>query len=391
MKLKYSNPSFVILSKVEESNSNFNGISMTMNKYSYSMKVFKCLQICFIYIGSIIGAGFATGREIMLYFGDNGILSGIVAGVAMGILCGLFLFSAKSFARLKISRNGFLRVLCVVVKVALWVCTLASFVCMVSGCEEIIAKTYGIANVGLWTGILVAFLGICEMSVTRKLNSVIVPMIVVLLIVLFCQDERVVDMQFDAKSVLGYCGMNIMMGGYIIAEQEESFSVKQTIFISAVSGIIFAVCIAMVYTVSIRYADASMPIWEFAKARGMSYLSGLIIYLAIFSTLIGCSKLICQENSSIKIPRIFSVAFLIIFALISLRFDFSTIVGYCYPIIGYVGIIYTCFMLVLPIATRIVLYKSRSRCDCAQNASFREQFKHSKTVSKRDKAKFKNI
>lgn len=185
--------------------------------------------------------------------------------------------------------------------------------------------------------------------------------------------------------------MNIMMGGYIIAEQEESFSVKQTIFISAVSGIIFAVCIAMVYTVSIRYADASMPIWEFAKARGMSYLSGLIIYLAIFSTLIGCSKLICQENSSIKIPRIFSVAFLIIFALISLRFDFSTIVGYCYPIIGYVGIIYTCFMLVLPIATRIVLYKLRSRCDCAQNASFIEQFKHSKTVSKRDKAKFKNI
>jgi len=94
---------------------------MTMNKYSYSMKVFKCLQICFIYIGSIIGAGFATGREIMLYFGDNGILSGIAAGVAMGILCGLFLFSAKSFARLKISRNGFLRVLCIVVKVALCV------------------------------------------------------------------------------------------------------------------------------------------------------------------------------------------------------------------------------------------------------------------------------
>ncbi|MDE5755906.1 MAG: hypothetical protein K2I23_02325 [Clostridia bacterium] len=323
------------------------------------MKVWKCLQICFIYIGSIIGAGFATGREIMLYFGDKGMLSGIVAGVGMGILCGLFLWSAKSFARLKSSRNSFLRALSVAIKIALWVCTLASFVCMVSGCEEIIAKTYGIANVGLWTGIFVCFLGICEMSVTRKLNAVIVPMIILLLIVLFCRSDKAIDMQFDGKSVIGYCGMNIMMGGYIIAEQEESFSAKQTIFISAVSGVIFAVCIAMVYAISIKYKGASMPIWEFAKSRGMSSLSGVIIYLAIFSTLIGCTKLVCQENSAVRIPRIFSVAFLIIFALLALKFDFSTIVGFCYPIIGYVGIIYTVFMLSLPIFEKIFSYRQR--------------------------------
>lgn len=313
------------------------------------MKVFRCLQICFIYIGSIIGAGFATGREIMLYFGGKGILSGAVAGLLMGILCGLFLRSAKSFAKLKNSKSAFLRGICVVVKVALWLCTLASFVCMVSGCEEIISKTYGIANAGLWTGVFVCFLGICEMSVARKLNAIIVPLIILLLIILFAQGEKAADIQFSAKSAIGYCGMNIMTGGYIIAEQEESFNAKQTIFISAVSGIIFALCIAMVYAISIKYKDASMPIWEFAKDRGMSSLSGLIIYLAIFSTLISCAKLVCQENSAIKIPRIFSVAFLIIFSLIALRFDFSTIVGISYPIIGYVGIVYTCFMLLLPI------------------------------------------
>ncbi|MDE6275347.1 MAG: hypothetical protein K2M75_02280 [Clostridia bacterium] len=321
------------------------------------MKVWKCLQICFIYIGSIIGAGFATGREIMLYFGGKGILSGIVAGIAMGALCGLFLWSAKSFARLKSSRNVFLRALSVIIKVALWICTLASFVCMVCGCEEIIAKTYGIANVGLWTGIFVSFLGICEMSVTRKLNAVIVPMIIILLVALFCKGEKVVDTQFDCKSVIGYCGMNIMMGGYIIAEQDEHFSLKQTVFISALSGVIFALCIAMVYAISIKYADASMPIWEFAKSRGMAALSGVIIYLAIFSTLIGCAKLICQENSAVKIPRIFSVAFLVIFAMISLKFDFSTIVNFCYPIIGYVGIAYTCFMMLLQIVF-LVRYRS---------------------------------
>ena len=48
------------------------------------MKIMRCLQVCFIYIGAIIGAGFATGREIMLYFGGSGMFSGIVAGILMG-------------------------------------------------------------------------------------------------------------------------------------------------------------------------------------------------------------------------------------------------------------------------------------------------------------------
>ena len=39
------------------------------------MKIMRCLQVCFIYIGAIIGAGFATGREIMLYFGGSGMFS----------------------------------------------------------------------------------------------------------------------------------------------------------------------------------------------------------------------------------------------------------------------------------------------------------------------------
>ena len=334
------------------------------------MKVLRCLQICFIYIGSIIGAGFATGREIMLYFGNNGILSGVIAGVMMGALCALFLCSAKSFRRLKSSDKRALRALCVVIKIALWICTLASFICMVSGCEEIISNTYGIDGVGLWTGIFVSLLGVCEMSVMRKFNTVIVPLIILLLIILTAQGNIAFYNNIDFKSILGYCGMNIMMGGYIIAEQEESFSTKQIIFIGAVCAIIFALSIAMVYCVSAGYADTSMPVWEFARARGMSSLSGVIIYLAIFSTLIGCSKVICQENSSVKIPRAFSVTLLALFALLALKFDFSTIVGYCYPIIGYVGIVYTCFMLALPIV--FAIYDMRRSRFSRQNKVFRQ-------------------
>ncbi|MDE7337154.1 MAG: hypothetical protein K2N32_03475 [Clostridia bacterium] len=325
------------------------------------MKVLKCLQISFIYIGAIIGAGFATGREVMLYFGDGGMLSGIVAGVLMGALCGLFLLSAKSYRRLKYSERKSVRAVFAIIKSILWLCTLVSFVCMASGCEEIIENTYGIKNVGLWTGIFVSVLGVCEMSVMRKLNAVIVPMIMILLFALSAKSDFSFDSGFRAERVLGYCGMNIMMGGYIIAEQEESFSLKQIIFISGVTATFFALSIALVYNVSCDFRNFSMPVFEFSKLHDMKAVSGLIIYLAIFSTLIGCSKLICQENSERKIPKAFSVGLLAVFALLALRFDFSTLVAYCYPIIGYVGIGYTVFTLALPFALRIFDGKARRK------------------------------
>ena len=317
------------------------------------MKVLKCLQISFIYIGSIIGAGFATGREVMLYFGDGGMLSGIIAGALMGALCGLFLLSAKSYRRLKNSERKSVGAIFAVIKSLLWVCTLVSFVCMVSGCEEIIENTYGIKNVGLWTGIFVSVLGVCEMSVMRKLNAIIVPMIMALLFTLSAKSNFFFDWGFRADRVLGYCGMNIMMGGYIIAEQEETFSLKQITFISVVTAVFFAVSIALVFNLSSDFRNFSMPIFEFSKLHDMKALSGLIIYLAIFSTLIGCSKLICQENSGIKIPGAFSVAVLAAFTLIALQFDFSTLVSYCYPIIGYIGVGYTIFTVMLPFILKV--------------------------------------
>lgn len=315
----------------------------------YCMKVLKCLQISFIYIGAIIGAGFATGREVMLYFGDAGILSGAVAGLLMGALCGLFLLSAKSYRRLKNSQRKSVRGLFAVIKSMLWVCTLVSFICMVSGCEEIIRSSYGIKNVGLWTGVFVSVLGVCEMSVMRKFNAVIVPMIMILLLILSARSNFFVDSGFAPNRVLGYCGMNIMMGGYIIVEQEESFSGKQILFITCVTAIFFAIAIALVYSVSYDFKNFSMPIFEFSKLHNMKSVSGLIIYLAIFSTLIGCAKLICQENAERKISGFFSAGLLVVFTLLALKFDFATLVGYCYPIIGYVGIGYTAFTILLPI------------------------------------------
>ena len=140
---------------------------------------------------------------------------------------------------------------------------------MVSGCEEIIENSYGIDNVGLWTGIFVSVLGVCEMSVMRKFNSIIVPMIMVLLVALASKGDIDFAGEIGVEKILGYCGMNIMMGGYIIAEQEEEFKAKQILFISVVTAVFFAASIMLVYSVSIDYRNFSMPVFEFSKSCDM--------------------------------------------------------------------------------------------------------------------------
>ena len=51
----------------------------------------KTLSICFAYVGTVIGAGFATGQEILLYFGESSIVSVLLAGCMLGFFCYVFL------------------------------------------------------------------------------------------------------------------------------------------------------------------------------------------------------------------------------------------------------------------------------------------------------------
>ncbi len=319
----------------------------------YDMRLSKCFSVSFTYIGAVIGAGFATGREVMLYFGKSGLVSALAGGVLMGLLAGVFLYSARSFKRLSKSTSKIAKAICVSIKICLYISTYATFLCMLSGCEEIISQSYDIANVGIWTGLFVSFLGILDMGVMRKFNLAIVPVIILLLLVLASKSNSPDAGSFLLFPVITYAAMNVMTGGYLLVEQEEEFNWKECLFVGVLTAAAFAAAVGFVYSVSHEYKNFSMPIYEFSKLYDLKGVSGAIIYLAIFTTLIGCAKLLCQSNESVKIPKAVSVTMLVVTTFIGVRLDFGKSVGFVYPIIGYVGVVYLCFMLILPTAYAI--------------------------------------
>lgn len=335
------------------------------------MRLSKCFSVSFTYIGAVIGAGFATGREVMLYFGDSGIVCAAAGGALMGLLAGIFLFSSRTFSILLNSTSKAAKGVCIAIKICLYIATYATFLCMISACEEIISQSFGIKNVGVWTGLFVSFVALLDMRVMQKFNLALVPVIIVLLLVLAKDCATPQAGKFSLFKVLSYASMNVMTGGYLLAEQREKFTVRECVFTSVFTAAVFASAVAIVFAVSAKFSNFSMPVYEFAKINNLKGVSGAVIYLAVFTTLIGCAKLVCQENDALKIPKAFSVVMLIITTFIGVRLNFARAVAVIYPAIGYAGIAYLIFMSVLPIAYKIVLRVKRVREIKAASASDR--------------------
>lgn len=335
------------------------------------MRLSKCFSVSFTYIGAVIGAGFATGREVMLYFGDSGIVCAAAGGALMGLLAGIFLFSSRTFSILLNSTSKAAKGVCIAIKICLYIATYATFLCMLSACEEIISQSFGIKNVGVWTGLFVSFVALLDMRVMQKFNLALVPVIIVLLLVLAKDCATPQAGKFSLFKVLSYACMNVMTGGYLLAEQREKFTVRECVFTSVFTAAVFASAVAIVFAVSAKFSNFSMPVYEFAKINNLKGVSGAVIYLAVFTTLIGCAKLVCQENDALKIPKACSVVMLIITTFIGVRLNFARAVAVVYPAIGYAGIAYLIFMSVLPIAYKIFLRVKRVREIKAASASDR--------------------
>jgi Uncharacterized membrane protein len=137
-----------------------------------------------VFVGTVIGAGFATGREIALYFKGANAQTAAAAGIMLGLLCGFFMLAGE-----RIGDGGFTAYLFGqrkrIFDIAVFVCAFITFAAMCAGAESIFRKIYGIGWLGLVTALISTLAAILGIKQIKSLNLVLVPIILAFVVLIF--------------------------------------------------------------------------------------------------------------------------------------------------------------------------------------------------------------
>ena len=108
----------------------------------------RIFKLVFLFVGVVIGAGFATGSEIVLYFKNSGYISVVISGIIMGLLSIAFCYFGKLQSKYKIMKN--------LTKIVVFLSSIITYCIMISGTSELIYNQFGIKYFGIITGFVVA-------------------------------------------------------------------------------------------------------------------------------------------------------------------------------------------------------------------------------------------
>ena len=320
-------------------------------------------MLVFSIIGTLIGAGFASGQEMYLFFyryGVNGILGLVLCSSLMaGVIYKTFIIihdkqihSYKDFLNTIFGSERLSFISNIIVNAFL----LVTFYIMISGFGAYFEQRFQISSVigASIFSFLCFFVLVKDIEGVKKVNSIIVPILIVVIFIIGILSIKRLDVtnlvneKNSFKWILQaivYCSYNmILVIPVLVSFGKYISSKKQIVIVSILSGaiiLILAISIFSVLTsVTEDYSTIEMPA-VYAIDKKLSWLSGIyssVILFSIFSTAISIGisflKNITKDRKSF--PQF--VAIMCISGALISNFGFSNLVKLLFPLFGYLGI-----------------------------------------------------
>ena len=290
------------------------------------------IKVTSLFIGAIVGAGFATGREVILYFGEGGYLTPVAAGLMMGVMSAVFLLAGKysPSGRLWSAFNK-------AVDFLVFVAMVITYAVMCSALEELSTACFAVPLIGLSGGVICGILSCFDIKFIKNISSVLVVLLIAAAAVLYFFCTKMHKGYIVYKSAFEYCGMNMLTGGCLIKDEGKNMKGREIALCSILNGSVSALLLGFVYTVAASNSSSSMPVFVFAAGKGLSLLGGILIVAAILSTLLGAGRVAFVYMSNYFVSPVLPVLFLCLLSVISFTMKFSLAVDAFYPVIGYFG------------------------------------------------------
>lgn len=310
---------------------------------------------------AIVGAGFASGKEIVSFFGNLGFWAiPFILLVAILFFCCFYLFSKigkmvrpNSISDLTKSIFGEAHIF---VDFCFILCSMITLSSMLAGCDSIGVLTFGdsynFCYISIFTAIVVAIIISTGLKYIYKINNFVLPVILGFIVVILAifwstNNVAVVDKSNFNFNILSsfiysilYVSMNIFTNIFIISKSSSYLSKKQigkACLITSCILLFFILIILITILCSgnlVFTSDMPMISIAFKVNNFFGYAYSLVMWLAIFTT-------ICVAGYSIQtwlqnfIKNKFLCACIVLsVGFIFSRFGFSNIVNIFYPLEG---------------------------------------------------------
>ena len=329
-------------------------------------------MIIFSIIGALIGAGFASGQEMYLFFYRFGVY-GILGLVLCSSLIGMTIY--KTFLIIhnknindyqdflneifyrgnKKPKNKYLN-LSYISNIIVNVFLLITFYIMISGFGAYFEQEFKIHRIigAIFLAIICFLILLKDIEGVKKVNSVVVPILICIISIISFMNIKTIDInRINLKhnynwimQAIVYCSYNmILVIPILVGLKKYVKNKKQIKTISIVSGsIVFFLAISIflwLTNINICFDNLEMPAVYVidTKFPNFSWIYGIVILLSIFSTAIsiGISFLKNVMKNKKNYPQF--VAIMCISGVIISNFGFSNLVRILFPIFGYLGIV----------------------------------------------------
>lgn len=249
--------------------------------------MWRAAKVCFLYIGTVIGAGFASGREIALFFGDTAPLNVALAAAFMAIPEALFLTAGK----LGVLPDN------TTVRTGVFIAAFSSVAAMLAGCDLALYDVTGVVSLGVIAAILAGVLVVGGMEKIKLANTLLIPLLLALLLAVYIKSGApVFNGSYSIVKPVHYAGLDVLMGGMVISREGRKLKGKE-ISLTCVFSTLFLGVVLFVLQNIVLSDDfgSSMPVLAVAEGVGLKIAAGILIVIAVFTTLVSSLDVLTES------------------------------------------------------------------------------------------------
>lgn len=331
------------------------------------------VKVIMVIMGTLIGAGFASGREIYLFFLEYGYY-GIIGIFISGIFTSFIIYIAlnkinnkniNTYSELLENNNDKNKKIGIGINIIVNAFLLISFFIMIAGFSAYMKQAYEIPiYISSFLFVLVCYI-IFKKSLQgmMKINEYIVPILLFFIVFLGIKNipyiiESKAVLEIETKQIgfiinsLLYASYNSIILIPVLVNIKKYYNSKKEInLISIISGLFIIILSLCIYGLLLRgqffVKELELPLLQIISEFGIifKYIYSFVIIASILTSAISTGYSFLENVSKNKRNYQINLIIMCVVGVLVSNIGFSNLVQILYPLFGILGFIQIIFLL----------------------------------------------